>query len=203
VQPCVVKYDLVVIESKRWKDTRYGSRMKIIAQMLEPANKAFEEDGDTTGDTNPWQNKKRSLTETTTRASHDDDNNNNKDKPLARLIVVEDDPDLAQVFRLGLLMNRFLVDVFTNPEEALQNLQSNSKDYYSLVLSDIRMPEMSGIQLARKVNDINPSIKVVLMTAYEIKDNKFSKVSPPIRVDGFIQKPTSITDLTNKILDIL
>jgi DNA-binding NtrC family response regulator len=177
--------------------------MKIIAQMLEPANKAFKEDGDT-GDTNPWRNKKGSLTETTTtKASHDDDNNNNKDKPLARLIVVEDDPDLAQVFRLGLLMNRFLVDVFTNPEEALQNLQSNSKDYYSLVLSDIRMPEMSGIQLARKVNDINPSIKVVLMTAYEIKDNKFSKVSPPIHIDGFIQKPTSITDLTNKILDIL
>lgn len=174
--------------------------------MLEPANKAFEEDGDTTGDTNPWQNKKRSLTETTTtKASHhdDDNNNNNKDKPLARLIVVDDDPDLAQVFSRGLLMNGFLVDVFTNPEEALQNLQSNSKEYYSLVLSDIRMPEMSGIQLARKVKDVNPSIKVVLMTAYEIKDNKFSKVSPSIRVDGFIQKPTSITDLTNKILDIL
>jgi CheY-like chemotaxis protein len=179
--------------------------MKIIAQMLEPANKAFEEDGDTTGDTNPWQNKKGSLKEIITKASHhdDDNNNDNKDKPLARLIVVEDDPDLAQVFRAGLLMNGFLVDAFTNPEEALQNLQSNSKDYYSLVLSDIRMPEMSGIQLARKVNDINPSIKVVLMTAYEIKDNKFSKVSPSIRVDGFIQKPTSITDLTNKILDIL
>jgi CheY-like chemotaxis protein len=179
--------------------------MKIIAQMLEAANKPYEEGGGDTGDTNPWRNKKGSLKEIITKASHhdDDNNNDNKDKPLARLIVVEDDPDLAQVFRLGLLMNRFLVDVFTNPEEALQNLQSNSKDYYSLVLSDIRMPEMSGIQLARKVNDINPSIKVVLMTAYEIKDNKFSKVSPSIRVDGFIQKPTSITDLTNKILDIL
>jgi CheY-like chemotaxis protein len=164
--------------------------MKIIAQMLEPANKAFEEDGDTTGDTNPWQNKKRSLTETTTttKASHDDDdNNNNKDKPLARLIVVEDDPDLAQVFRAGLLMNGFLVDTFTNPEEALQNLRSNSKDYYSLVLSDIRMPEMSGIQLARKVKDINPSIKVVLMTAYEIKDIKFSKVSPSVHADALFK----------------
>jgi CheY-like chemotaxis protein len=179
--------------------------MKIIAQMLEAANKSYEEGGGDTGDTNPWRNKKGSLKEIITKASHhdDDNNNDNKDKPLARLIVVEDDPDLAQVFRAGLLMNGFLVDAFTNPEEALQNLQSNSKDYYSLVLSDIRMPEMSGIQLARKVNDINPSIKVVLMTAYEIKDNKFSKVSPSIRVDGFIQKPTSITDLTNKILDIL
>jgi CheY-like chemotaxis protein len=182
--------------------------MKIIAQILEAANKSYEEEeGDTTGDTNPWQNiKKGSLKEIIAKASHHDDNdenNNNKDNPQARLIVVDDDPDLAQVFTVGLLMNGFLVDAFTNPEEALQNLRSNSKDYYSLMLSDIRMPKMSGIQLARKVKEINPSIKVVLMTAYEVKDNKFSKVSPPIHVDGFIQKPTSITDLTNKILDIL
>lgn len=178
--------------------------MKIIAQMLEAANKAYEEESDTS-DTNSWHNERGSLTEIRTKAGHhDDDNtNNNKDNPLARLVVVEDDPDLVQVFRAGLLMNGFLVDAFTNPEGALQNLQSNSKDYYSLVLSDIRMPEMSGIELARKVKDINPSIKVVLMTAYEIKDNKFSKVSPSIQVDGFIQKPISITELTNKILDII
>jgi CheY-like chemotaxis protein len=182
--------------------------MKIIAQMLEAANKSYEKVEGDTGDTNPWRNKKGSLKEIIAKASYHDDNDNNnnndnKDKPLARLIVVDDDPDLAQIFTVGLLMNGFLVDAFTNPEEALQNLQSNSKDYYSLVLSDIRMPKMSGIQLARKVKEINPSIKVVLMTAYEVKDNKFSKVSPPIQVDGFIQKPTSITDLTNKILDII
>lgn len=182
----------------------YGSKMKLITQMLEAANKAYEEGDTTTGDTNPRQLKKGGLTERITKASHHDDNNNdNKDKPLARLIVVDDDPDLAQVFSRGLLMNGFLVDVFTNPEEALQNLRSNSKDYYSMVLSDIRMPEMSGIQLARKVNDINPSIKVVLMTAYEVKDNKFSKVFPSIHIDGFIQKPISIIELTNKILDII
>jgi CheY-like chemotaxis protein len=179
--------------------------VKLIAQMLEAANKSYEEE-DNTDNTNPWQNKKRNLKEIISKASHHDDNNNdnNKDKPLARLIVVDDDPDIAQAFELGLLMNGFLVDVFTNPEEALQNFRSNSKDYYSLMLSDIRMPKMSGIQLARKVKEVNPSIKVVLMTAYELKDNKFSKdVSPSIPVDGFIQKPISIADLTNKILDIL
>jgi CheY-like chemotaxis protein len=159
--------------------------MKIVAQMLETADKAYEEGG--TGDTNPGQNKKGSLPEIITKASHDDNNNNNKDKSLARLIIVDDDPDLAQVFTGGLLMNGFLVDTFTNPEEALQNLRSNSKDYYSLVLSDIRMPEMSGIQLARKVKDINPSIKVVLMTAYEIKDIKFSKVSPSVHADALFK----------------
>jgi CheY-like chemotaxis protein len=176
--------------------------MKIVAQMLEAANKVYEE-GDT-GDTNPGQNEKGSLTEIITKANHDDsNNNNNKDKPLARLIIVDDDSDIAQVFTRGLFMNGFLVDAFTNPEEALQYLRSNSKDYYSLVLSDMRMPEMSGIQLARKVKDVNPSIKVVLMTAYEIKDIKFSKVSPSVHADAFIQKPISIADLTNKILEIL
>ena len=170
--------------------------------MLEPANKAFEEDGDTTGDTNPWQNKKRSLTETTTtKASHDDDNNN-KDKPLARLIVVEDDPDLAQVFRLGLLMNGFLVDAFTNPQEALQSFKSNA-DSYCLLLSDVRMPGLSGMQLARKVKETNPDVKVVLMTAFEIRDNEFSKVFPSTQVDGFIQKPVRIRELTDKILSVI
>ena len=64
-----------------------------------------------------------------------------------------DDSDIAHVLKQGLLKNGILVSIFTNPEEALKNFQSNSKDYYSLVLSDIRMPGMSGIRLARKVRD--------------------------------------------------
>ena len=71
------------------------------------------------------------------------------------------------------------------------------------MLSDIRMPEMSGIQLARKVKEINPEVKVVLMTSFEIKDNEFSKVFPSTQVDGFVQKPIGIKDLTDKILDFI
>ena len=127
---------------------------------------------------------------------------NNNDKPLANLLVVDDDSDIAHVLKQGLLKNRFLVSAFTNPEEALQNFQSNSKDY-CLMLSDIRMPGISGIKLARKVKEINPRVKVVLMTSFEIKDNEFSKVFPSTQVDGFAQKPISIEDLTNKVLDII
>ncbi len=127
---------------------------------------------------------------------------NKKDKPLANLIVVDDDSDIAHVLKQGLLKNGFLVSAFTNPEEALKNFQSNSKDY-CLMLSDIRMPGMSGIRLARKVKQINPDVKVVLMTSFEIKDNEFSKVFPSTQVDGFVQKPVGIKNLTNKILDII
>ena len=127
---------------------------------------------------------------------------NKDDKPLANLLIVDDDPDIVQVLKQGFLKNNFLVSAFTNPEEALQNFQSNSEDY-CLMLSDIRMPGMSGIKLARKVKEINPKVKVVLMTSFEIKDNEFSKVFPSTQVDGFAQKPILIEDLTNKILDII
>jgi DNA-binding NtrC family response regulator len=129
-------------------------------------------------------------------------NNNNNDKALARLLVVDDDPDIAQVLKIGLQKNRFLVNAFTNPEDALQSFQSSSKDY-CLVLSDIRMPSLSGIQLARKVKEVNPAVKTVLMTAFEIRDNEFSKVFPSMQVDGFVQKPIGIKELTDKILSLI
>jgi len=129
-------------------------------------------------------------------------NNAYNEKPLAKLLVVDDDPDIVHVLKQGLMKNRFLVNAFTNPDEALQRFKSTSKDY-CLMLSDIRMPGMSGIQLAKKVREINPDVKVVLMTAFDIRDKEFSTVFPSTQVDGFIQKPVAIGDLTNKILSLI
>jgi DNA-binding NtrC family response regulator len=128
--------------------------------------------------------------------------NNNNVKPLAKLLIVDDEPDIVQVLKLGLLKNRFLVNAFTSPEEALQSFKSNAESY-CLVLLDVRMPGMSGIKLARKVKEINPGVKTVLMTSFEIRDNEFSKVFPSMHIDGFIQKPIGIKDVTNKILSII
>ena len=61
-------------------------------------------------------------------------------KRIANLLVVDDDSDIGHVIKQGLIKNRFLVSVFTSPCEALQNFQSNSKDYYCLMLTDFRMP---------------------------------------------------------------
>jgi DNA-binding NtrC family response regulator len=127
---------------------------------------------------------------------------NNNEKPLAKLLVVDDDSDIVQVLKGGLLKNRFLVEAFTNPDEALQSFKSDAESY-CLLLSDIRMPGLSGMQLARKVKEINPNVKVVLMTAFEIKDSEFSKAFPSTQVDGFVQKPIGIRELTDKILSLI
>jgi len=129
--------------------------------------------------------------------------NTDKDKPQARLLIVDDDPDNAQVIKLGLLKCGFLVDAYTNPEEALQQFESNAESY-SLLLSDIWMKSMSGIQLAEKVKETNPNVKILLLTGSEIGDDKeFSKISTSTSIDGFLQKPISIKKLTDKILSLI
>ena len=48
-------------------------------------------------------------------------------KPVAKLLIVDDDPDIVQVLKMGLLKNGFSVDAFTNPQEALQSFKSDAE----------------------------------------------------------------------------
>ena len=129
--------------------------------------------------------------------------NTDKDKPLAKLLVVDDDPDTILALKIGLINYGFLVDAFTNPEEALQKFKSNPESY-RLVLSGSWMPSISGIQLAEKVKEANPHVRVLILSGSEMIENEFSKVSPSTNViDGFVQKPVGIKELTDKILSLL
>lgn len=132
----------------------------------------------------------------------EEEENNDSAKPFAKLLIVDDDSDVVKVLELGLPENKFLIKAFTNPEEALEDFKSNSKSY-RLMLSDVQMPTLTGIQLARNVKEINPEVKVVLMTSFDIKDIESSMVFPSTQVDGFVQKPFHIRDLTDKIMDTM
>ena len=116
---------------------------------------------------------------------------------------MDDDPDILRFLKLALVNeNRFLVDAFTNPEEALQSFRTNA-NAYRLMLSDIRMPSLSGIQLAKKVKEINVNVKVVLITAFQLGDYEFSEVFFSNKIDAFLQKPIGMGDLVKNILSLL
>ena len=138
------------------------------------------------------------MTSAATATNTDKDNN----KPPTRLLVVDDDRDTVSVLALSLLKYGFLVDAFSNPQDALQEIKSNPESY-SLVLSDGWMPSISGLQLAKIVKELNPNVKVLLLTGSKISDDEVSDVSPPTNVDGVIQKPVSIGKLTDKILSLI
>jgi two-component system, cell cycle sensor histidine kinase and response regulator CckA len=117
------------------------------------------------------------------------------------LLIVDDDPDTVLALKIGLMDYGFLVEAFTNPGEALQQFKSNPKTY-SLVMSDSGMPALSGLELAKKVKEINANVKVLLLTGFKIRE--FSKASSSISVvDRFVEKPIGIRKLIGTISSLI
>jgi two-component SAPR family response regulator len=122
-------------------------------------------------------------------------------------LVVDDEYDIIN-FMSGSLQrnNGAKVCAFVDPIEALQhfrNSNSSSKDddHHSLVISDTRMPSMNGYEFVKQIKNIDPQVRIILMSAFEIEDKEFHNELPDIKIDGFLQKPFSIQKLKNMIYE--
>jgi DNA-binding response OmpR family regulator len=111
---------------------------------------------------------------------------------MARIIVVEDEPDIATLVKKALEAKGFDVDVFTDSRRALDHFKPN---YYAMLITDIRMPGMNGFELYRQVKKIDEKINVAFMTAFEIYESEFRKVMPNIDVRFFFKKPVRMQEL--------
>jgi len=119
------------------------------------------------------------------------------------ILILDDDFDIVSFIRILFQKIKLRVFAFTDPFLALEHFELNSKSY-GLVLSDVRMPGMPGFEFITKVKQIQPHVKVLLMSAFEINDMEFSKALPTnIKVDGFVQKPISNQQLVKIVKDTL
>jgi DNA-binding NtrC family response regulator len=116
------------------------------------------------------------------------------------ILVVDDEYDIVNLIKRSLEVNGRRVCAFTDAFMALDHFSSDSKDHHSIVISDIRMPGMNGYEFVKKTKEIDKQVKVILITAFEIKDKEFHNVLPDIKIDEFLQKPFSIQQL-NDIID--
>ena len=114
--------------------------------------------------------------------------------------VLDDEIDIVTLIEQSLQNYEYSIFAFTDPVLALDHFNSNFKDC-SLIISDIRMPGMTGYDFVKKVKRIKTEVKVILMTAFEINDIELSKVLPGIRIDAFLQKPFSIRKLNGLIME--
>ena len=105
-----------------------------------------------------------------------------------RIAIIDNEFDLVSLFREALELAGFEVTAFTNPLEALDHLTQNSKDY-SLIISDYRMPEMNGNELCTELFNINPELKIIIMSAFEnIEfDQRFKFINKPIPIPRLIK----------------
>ena len=81
----------------------------------------------------------------------------------------------------------------------LCSILSRGGDSFSAIVSDIRMPGITGFQLARRVKKVHPKIKIVLMSSFEINKPEFERVLPSTSVDGFLCKPFRISELVKAV----
>jgi DNA-binding NtrC family response regulator len=117
------------------------------------------------------------------------------------LLVVDDDYDIASLIKISLEKISLLVSSFTDPLLAVEEFSKNPSSY-ELVISDVRMPSMNGYEFVKQVKKFNPKVNVILMTAFEIEDKEFHRILPSIKIDGFLQKPFSMSKLNDILKEI-
>jgi DNA-binding NtrC family response regulator len=74
----------------------------------------------------------------------------------------------------------------------------NEHDYV-LIISDFRMPGLNGMEFLKKIKDLNPNVKTILMTAFEINDKIFREYTKKKIINSFIQKPIQIQALIKEV----
>lgn len=114
---------------------------------------------------------------------------------MKTIAVVDDEKEILDVFKRFLSKdNLYQVQTYSDPALALSSIQSSEVD---LILLDIMMPGVNGIEFLEKIKSAKPDIKVIMVTAYAtlerlLKSHKFDAYD-------FVEKPVNLHELLNKV----
>jgi two-component system cell cycle response regulator CpdR len=115
------------------------------------------------------------------------------------VVIVDDDLELTLLFRAALKdISRVKIFTFTDPVLALEHFQINEYAYV-LVISDFKMPGLNGMEFLKKIKALNPFVRTILMTAFEVEDKIFRDYTKNKIIDAFLQKPIGMHDLIKEV----
>ena len=112
-------------------------------------------------------------------------------------MVIDDELDICIMLKVVLEQNGFLVNYYSNPIIALDELKSN---YYNLIILDIQMPEINGMQLYREIRKRDIKTKICFLTGSETLFDIAYKFTS---VYTFITKPVENKELIKIVNDVL
>jgi CheY-like chemotaxis protein len=126
-----------------------------------------------------------------------------------RILIVDDDTDITFTYKLGLERYyegyndndnnnkiRFEVYAYNNPLVALSEFKPN---FYDLLLIDINMPDINGLELCQKILELDANVRVCFITAWEVNIEALREVYPNVSMGCFIKKPVSIDYLVKRL----
>jgi len=118
-------------------------------------------------------------------------------KPAETILVVDDDPDVLSLAVDILEMARYTVLSTADPRHALPLVRTHAEPIH-LLLTDVVMPLMNGLQLAAEVQALRPEVKILLMSAYRTKEIDDYRTRLGLR-GLFLDKPFTVVGLTGAV----
>jgi CheY-like chemotaxis protein len=117
------------------------------------------------------------------------------------VLVVDDEPDVEalfrQQFRRDLRAQRFVMDFANSAVDALSQIAAPIEQTLILILSDINMPGMTGIEMLPKVREMRPDVPIVMITAYGDPETKRKAIEGGAK--GLLTKPIDFALLREEI----
>ena len=119
--------------------------------------------------------------------------------------VVDDDIGTTIFFHEALRQNIDGISVFSfnDPIMAFEHFTEKNENYV-LVISDLRMPSLNGLELLKKVKTLNPKVRTILMSAYNFEEDQlYQKYMKEAVIDSTIEKPVTMNRLYQRVRDEL
>jgi len=118
----------------------------------------------------------------------------------SRIVIVEDNDVVREGFALIInsISNYYVVNSYDNAEDSIKNLK---KDKADVILMDLELPGMSGIEAIAAIKKINPSIEILVNTIYENSELVFQALCAG--ASGYITKNSNHTELLNAIKELI
>jgi len=117
------------------------------------------------------------------------------------VLVVDDEPDVAELFRQqfrrDLRAQRFVMDFAISATDALSRIAGPIEQTLILILSDINMPGMTGLEMLPKVREMRPDVPIIMITAYG--DSETKRKAMEGGATGLLTKPIDFTLLREEI----
>ncbi|HEY9398638.1 MAG TPA: response regulator [Nitrososphaeraceae archaeon] len=119
--------------------------------------------------------------------------------------IVDDDIGTTIFFHEALRQNIDGISVFSfnDPIMAFEHFTEN-KENYALVISDLRMPGLNGLELLKKVKTLSPKVRTILMSAYNFEEDElYQKYMNEAVIDSTIEKPVTMSRLSQRVREEL
>ncbi|MGO4892029.1 winged helix-turn-helix domain-containing protein [Flavobacterium sp. W21_SRS_FM6] len=113
---------------------------------------------------------------------------------LDRILIVEDDADIADLIRVNLMELDVEID---HQQEGESALQAALKEHYSLILLDVMLPKINGLDICRRVRERKPAQAIIMLTA---KNSELDRVlGLELGADDYMTKPFSVRELQARV----